>query len=150
MLTTHSVSKLAARWEQARNRLANIREKADETIGHALQAIEVSGVAFGMSYANERFGSGEVKVAGLPVDIAGGIALHGLALLGGVSSKYTDHVHNVADGLLATYAVRQGAHLGQQARTSSSTGWAPAGAFRSGYAPAGTYAGYAPAGAYRS
>lgn len=154
MLTSASVKTLYSKLQNAQGRLASVKEKAIETAGHALQAAEVGGTAFGMAYSNERFGNGELKIMGIPADLGAGVLLHGVALLGGLG-KYGEHGHNVADGLIASFAVRKGAAMGAQARTSSGfqpaaafAGFQPASAF-AGFQPASAYAGFQPAAAYR-
>jgi len=136
-LTHGGIRAAAAQLQRAKATIANMREQGEETVGMALQTVEVGGTAFGFAYANQRYGSGEIKILGLPADLAVGIGLHVVGLFGGVG-KYGDHAHNIADGALASYAARQGAVFGAKAKQSASTGWAPAGSF-TGWQPASSF-----------
>lgn len=152
-LTRGSVKEMASklgRWKAIAERG---KEKAEEVIGQTLQAVEVVGSASAMSYANEAYGKGELQLMGAPADLCVGLGIHVAAFL--VKSKYGEHAHNIADGLLCAFGVREAIKLGKEAAAKTSTGFAPAGQFRTGFAPAGSFApgqqqnvGYAPAGAF--
>lgn len=116
-----SIAKAREYAEAAKKKMAKVREHAEEAIGYGIQAVEVSGTSFAMGYANARWGKeGELKIAGLPVDLGAAVALHGVAFMGGLG-KYSEHGHNVADGAMAAYSYRMGAQLGVAALKSAST-----------------------------
>jgi hypothetical protein len=120
-MTTHVLSAAA----RLRARIEKGREKVEETVGAAIGMAEVAGGAGAFGYANQRWGQGgELKVMGLPVDLATGIALNGLAFAG-MAGKYSEHFHNLGNAGLAAYSYRLGASL---AASSSAT----AGFFTSG------------------
>jgi hypothetical protein len=144
MLTSTSVKSLYSKLQNAQGRLASVKEKAEATLGVVLTGAEMTGSAFGMTYSNERFGNGELKVMGVPVDLSAGLLLHMGGLLGGLG-KYSEHGHAIANGLLASFACRKAATMGAHARTSS--GFQPAAAF-AGFQPAAAFAGFQPAAAY--
>lgn len=135
LLTRGGVKELAAKWKSATNKLASIREASNEAIGQTLQAVEVGATAFGLDYANERWGKAdkpgddpELKVMGFPADAVGAGVLHvGSFILGG---KYAEHGHNLADGALACFTARLGRAMGRDARAKdlsrSTTGASPA------------------------
>jgi hypothetical protein len=106
---------------RARTAMTRVREKTEEAIGHGIELAEVGGTAFGFGYANGRWGddNGELKVLGLPIDLGAGIALTGVAMLGGFG-KYTEHGVNVGAGAIAAYAYRTGYQLGQSSHDSES------------------------------
>lgn len=101
---------------RARNSMAKVREKAEEAIGQGIEVAEVSGTAFGLGYANGRWGGddGELKAFGIPVDLGLGIALTGVAMFGGFG-KYNEHGVNVGAGAVASYSYRTGYQLGAEA-----------------------------------
>jgi hypothetical protein len=108
-----SVAEAREALSRARNAMAKVREQAEEAIGHGIEVAEVGGAAFGFGYANGRWGQdGEIKVLGLPLDLGTGIALTGVAMLGGLG-QYTEHGINVGAGAIAAYAYRTGYQLGQ-------------------------------------
>jgi len=112
---TKSIAKAREYVERARDKMARIREHAEEAIGTGIQIAEVGGTAFGFGYANARFGeNGEVQVMGVPADLGVAVALHGVAFMGGLG-KYAEHGHNVGTGALASYAYRTGFQLGATA-----------------------------------
>lgn len=118
-------TKLAGQVERAKKQLARIQVSAKATMGMVMQSVEVSGAAFGMAYANQRWGKGEFKLFGMPADLLAGVGIHAVALLGDGLGEYSDHAHNVADGVIAGYAARKGAEIGT-AHADGSTGWLPA------------------------
>ncbi len=113
---TASIAKARAYVERARDKMAKIREHAEEAIGTGIQIAEVSGTAFGFGYAHARWGGqrGQVEVFGLPADLGIAVALHGVAFMGGLG-KYAEHGHNVGTGALASYTYRLGARVGAEA-----------------------------------
>jgi hypothetical protein len=113
--STMTLAKMRGWAEKAKDKMARFRKHAEEQIGHGIQGAEVSGTAFGMGYLNARYGKdGELKVLGLPVDLAAAIGMHGVAFAGGLG-KYKEHGHNVGDGALASFAYRFGSQLGTNA-----------------------------------
>jgi hypothetical protein len=114
-----SVAEAREALSRARNAMAKVREQAEEAIGHGIEVAEVGGAAFGFGYANGRWGEdGEVKILGLPLDLGAGIALTGVAMLGGLG-LYTEHGINVGAGAIAAYAYRTGYQLGQSGASDS-------------------------------
>jgi hypothetical protein len=111
-----SIAKARAYVERAREKMAKVREHAEEAIGQGIQIAEVSGTAFGFGYANARWGGqkGQVEIVGLPADLGVAVALHGVAFMGGLG-RYAEHGHNVGTGALASYAYRMGTHFGLEA-----------------------------------
>ena len=102
--------------ERAREKMAKVREHAEEAIGQGIQIAEVSGTAFGFGYAHARWGGakGQVEVLGVPADLGVAVALHGVAFMGGLG-KYAEHGHNVGTGALASYSYRIGSQFGTEA-----------------------------------
>lgn len=121
------MNKAAHMLETFKKRLGSVKEKAEESVGMVVETVEIAGSAFGMAYANERWGKtvvgtgGEIQVAGLPVDLGGAIALKGLGLYLGASNKQASHMQAIGNGLLASYGVRIGGKLGRTAKTKGST-----------------------------
>lgn len=103
---------------QARNALA----KADEAIDKGVEATVTVGAAFGFAVAQAK--TGGIDMAGVPLDLAGGIALHalGFAGVGGKNSKY---LHHAGTGALACFGVRQGHDVGTKWREKSGSGLFP-------------------------
>jgi hypothetical protein len=113
--TSHSLAKAREYADRMSNKMAKLREHAEEAIGNGIQVTEVGGTAFAFGYANGRWGEdGEVKVLGLPVDLGVGFALTGIAMFGGLG-KYGEHGVNIGSGALAAYAYRSGYQLGADA-----------------------------------
>jgi hypothetical protein len=113
---TRSLTKAKEYVERVQQRMARMREKSEEVIGEGIAAAEVAGTAFGLGYANARFGErGSLQMFGVPVDLGVAVAMHGLAFAGGLG-KYAEHGHNIGTGALACYAYRTGAELGSASR----------------------------------
>ncbi len=114
--TSQSIAKARDYAERMGNKMAKIREHAEEAIGNGLQVAEVGGAAAAFGYANGKWGGddGELKVLGVPADLGVGFALTGIAMFGGLG-KYAEHGVNVGSGALAAYAYRTGFQLGATA-----------------------------------
>jgi hypothetical protein len=103
----------SSKLEAFKARLATMREKGQEQIGHAFQAVEVAGTAFAFGFARGKMGdeNGDLDVLGIPASGAAFLGLHALGFLG-VFGKHAEHVHNVADGAGAEYAAVAGMRMG--------------------------------------
>lgn len=91
-------------------RIERAKEKGEEAMAQGLQLAEIAGASALAGYMNTKMGEGgELQFKGIPADLLAGIGLHAVAFLG-VAGKYGEHAHNLADGLIAAYAYRAGAH----------------------------------------
>jgi hypothetical protein len=114
-LTAAKAAHAAEMLKRAKTQMEKVRETTEETVSDTLMIAETSGTAFGLAYANERWGEhGELRVLGMPVDLGIATALSGLALFGGLG-KYKEHGRNIGAGALATYAARVGGEKGKSA-----------------------------------
>jgi hypothetical protein len=123
MAFSMSIGEAREALSRARTAMTRVREKAEVAIGQGMEVAEVGGVAFGFGYANGRWGdpdTGEIKVLGLPVDLSVGIALTGVAMMGGFG-KYGEHGVNIGAGALSAYAYRTGYQLGQTGAEDSAS-----------------------------
>ncbi len=125
MLSSHSIGKIAHKFQAMKNRVDGIKEKAEETMGQVLQTAEIAAGAGGFAYLNARMGdikngnpTPELSVMGLPADLGTAVALHGLAFSGSLG-KHKEHAHNLGDGALASYITRVGLRLGATARAKN-------------------------------
>jgi len=108
------MSQSLSRWmhhaESLENKLARIKENASEQIDQGLRTVETVGACGAAGYINARFGTnGELQFNGVPVDLAVGILGAVAAFAGLAGKKNSDHVHNIANGLMSAYAYRAGA-----------------------------------------
>lgn len=119
-----TVNSLKSKLMRARDRAEKARKDTSAAVSQALQAVEVSGTAFGLAYARGRFGTEsddghlELAVLGMPVGLLSGIAGHAVAFMG-IAGEYSEHVHNVSDGCLAEYSVQQGQNIGLRQRIAA-------------------------------
>ena len=121
-----SLSNLAKKAASMHQRLASVKEKAEETMGQAIQVAETVGAAGAMGYVNAKMGKdGEFRVGNVPLDLGLAAAGLGMALFGALG-KYGEHGVNLAAGCGAAYAYRMGEKMGTQAKTSGVTGALPA------------------------
>jgi hypothetical protein len=105
---------------RSEGKLARVRLAAAETIERIVQTSEVCGAAFGMGFVDARWakmtpqGIRPPELVGVPVSLMVGLGLHvaGFAKLAGRASE---HLHNIADGTIATYFARLGSTTGSQA-----------------------------------
>jgi hypothetical protein len=96
-----------------------IRERADAVIDQSLQSVEV-GAAAGLSGIVDGYAGQTLSVGGVPVDLLGALALHGVGYFSGM--KNASHMHNLGDGLLAALAVKQGLKLGARMKENRQQG----------------------------
>jgi len=85
-------------------------------MGHARQTAEIGVASLGMGILKGRFGP--IQVGPVPVDLLAFVLLS----IGGymnVAGKYSDDVHNFADGLGAGYAHTLGAGIGGMLRVKA-------------------------------
>ncbi len=117
-----SVSKMKESLTRAKAQVARIREKAEETMSTAKTTVETVGVAFGFGYLRGRMtdpaDEESFKVAGVEPDLLAGVGMHALAFLGG-AGKYSEDMHAMANGALASFAVTKGVEIGLDAREES-------------------------------
>lgn len=118
-----ALAKIQDKYNRAMGHAARAKEKATEVMGVTLCAVETTGAAAGLSYANARFGKPDaatginvltVPGTAVPVDLVAGAALHIGAFLG-VFSGYGEHAHSLGNGALASYGSRLGAEMGAKA-----------------------------------
>ena len=117
-----SLAEAKQRLERAKHTVARVREKTEEAIGQGIQVAEVAGTAVTFGWANARFGDadGEMKLFGIPLDLATGLGLTGMAMFGGFG-RYGEHAVNVGAGAIASYAYRTGYQLGSETQGASSS-----------------------------
>jgi hypothetical protein len=93
-----------------RARLANMKEKSEEALGHGLQVAETFAASAAAGYLNTKFGTnGEHTIQGVPTDLLAGLAL-GIGGAAGMFGKHDGHAVNLGAGLLAAYGYRLGVH----------------------------------------
>ncbi len=99
---------LAERGQTALTKLATLRKAAEEKMGVALEALEVSAAAFGLGVLRGRYGT--VEVVGLPADLLAAIGLHVFGFAAG--GKYEEHWHHLANGAMGAWLNTLGAGVG--------------------------------------
>lgn len=92
---------------RARSMATRVREHAEQQIGAFVRSTEVSASAFTWGLLQGRYG--DLRVRGVPLEMAAGILAHTAGLFGIME----DHAHAVGDGSLASYfhSVGRGAGL---------------------------------------
>jgi hypothetical protein len=108
-------------------RIAGLKGSGERAAGEVLKTVETVGAAGLASYVNARYsepGKTHYEVLGVPADLLGGILLGGASIFGFLG-RFDEHGHNVANGALAAYAVRQGSIWGTNARVAHVASNAP-------------------------
>lgn len=130
-LSKAQMSQMRDKAERMIARAKAISEKSEEAVGQVIQSTEIVGAAFAAGAVKGRFGN--VEVMGVPADLGVAVLGHGLAFMGG--GKYKEHLHNLADGVLASYMTTLGAGIGSRMARDAAAA-APAGAIPAGGAAA--------------
>lgn len=130
-LSQAEIGELRQRAERLAARAKTMTAKAEAAVEHLVQTVEIGGAAFALGIINGRFDAPEPL--GVPLDLGAGVAMHLLGFLG-VAGKFTDHLHNFADGALASYLVTLGFNVGDKMRQNAGL----AAASRSGALPGAT------------
>lgn len=91
-----------------------------ENIKKGIQTLEVMAGAALSGIAAGRYGAPHLTIGStnIPMDLVGGLAAHGLAMFGVLGSA-GEHVHNVADGVMAQYVARWGVGFGATMRENA-------------------------------
>lgn len=135
-ITKKDAQQAVARLETIKKRIANIRERAEETTERIVATAEVGGAAFGMGVIQGK--TGGVEVFGVPLELGLGLGLNAFALFGG-AGKHSNHLHNVGNGCLAAYATTLGRGVGATWKDKSlgagTSSELPAGTAASGLSP---------------
>jgi hypothetical protein len=118
----------SAHLSPAEKTLERQKEQKKEWFAQGIALVEVGGAAFGFGLLQgRRGGMPEIPYIGLSADLFTGLVLHLVGFMGW-AGKYGDHAHNLGNGAIASWAVNQGALLGEKMRKESESGGAPAAA----------------------
>lgn len=128
-MSRSEVMRLAKKAESLQNRVKKATEKADQVIEKVVRTAEVGASAFSFGLVQGRYGL--IELAGVPIDLAAGIGGHILGFMG-VGGQMNSHVHSLADGALAAYAVTMGRGAGEKWKQSAASGDKPIEAKQSG------------------
>jgi len=119
-LSKQQIASLKDRAESMIKRAKSITEKSEEAIGQVVQSVEINGAAFGAGLVKGRFGT--IEILGVPADLGAFAAGHLLGFFGG--GKYKEHIHNLSDGVGASYFTSLGAGIGQRMARDAAAGGA--------------------------
>jgi len=152
-LQDETVTQIARELDRTKGKLAQIAEKTREKTREALSVAEVGVGALGFSWLNAKYGNdatGSIyEVAGVPVDLAAGVLLCGLAVAD-MAGGYEQDALMLGTGALASYACRLGTSLGKSSASASTAAATAKGQFGSGgYATGALPSGAPPQGATR-
>lgn len=90
----------------------------EKSFGEILKTIETVGAGAAMGYMNTKYckpGRNAMEIGGVPVDLALGVVGNVIAL-SSYLGEYSEHAHNLSNGLLCAYGVRLAMMWGADAR----------------------------------
>lgn len=128
-LTKTEMKSAGQRLHSLKKRIEGIKNHTEKTVEKVIRTAEVGGTAFAIGVLNGK--TGGVEIMGVPLELGAGIALNVLSYMG-AAGKMSDHVGNVGDGALASFATMEGVKIGLQWAQKSGGGQ---GALPSGAAP---------------
>jgi hypothetical protein len=101
----------------ARDHVRGISSKGESVVGTVVRTALVNAGALGVGVACGRYGALHLQGSTIPLDLAGGVALHGVAFFG-LAGRYGEHLHSLADGVLAAYTTKAGIGIGTEMRAN--------------------------------
>lgn len=102
-----------------KNKLAKVSQKTERAIDVVANVAIISGVQGGLGFVHGRWGT--VEVAGVPLELAGGVGLS-LAALFGFGGKHHDKVGSTGGALLGVYSYNQAKGAGMKMKASAAAG----------------------------
>ena len=105
----------------AMSRVRDVQDSGERVVGQVTQTLEISAGAIGMGILTGYFGP-SLNLAGSPVplDLCIGVAGHLLGFAG-IAGANANHLHNIADGVLASWMAKIGVGLGTDMRMNKQT-----------------------------
>lgn len=124
-LTKTEMKSAGQRLHSLKKRIEGIKQHTEKTVEKVVRTAEVGGTAFAIGVLNGK--TGGVEVMGVPLELGAGIALNVLSYMG-AAGKMSDHLGNVGDGAIASFATMEGVKVGLQwAAKSGGGGMLPGG-----------------------
>ncbi|MFA6159386.1 MAG: hypothetical protein WC763_07210 [Candidatus Paceibacterota bacterium] len=108
-LSKSDVHALVKKAETLQNRIAKVKDKADNMVEQGVRTAITTGTAFGFGVLQTRVGG--VELFGVPAELLAGFGAHAAAFLG-IGGKATSMLHDVGNGALAAWAVTMGRGVG--------------------------------------
>jgi hypothetical protein len=108
-ITQNHAKQALTKYEALKKRIAGLKEKSEHTVQQVVRTAEVGGAAFAMGLVQGR--TGGVEIFGVPLELGLGLGLNVFGLLGG-AGEHSDHLLNVGNGCLASYATTLGRGIG--------------------------------------
>lgn len=110
------LARLSSSISHHKNRLAKVSQKAERAFDVALNTGIILGTQSGLGFVHGRWGA--VEVAGVPLELAGGLALSGAALFG-FGGKHHDKVGSAGGALLGIYGYNQAKGAGMKMKAAA-------------------------------
>lgn len=109
-ISPQKAQEIMKRADGAMAKLNKIRGKTEEKVGEVFKMVETVGGALGVGYARARWG--EVTIGPeIPIEALLGAGLSLTAFLD-LPGKYSEHLHNVGNGILGGWATMEAIKLG--------------------------------------
>jgi hypothetical protein len=105
----------------------NAAKRNEKAIEQGFAVLETNGGLFGWGYANEKWGDmtdqgvKELRVMGMPADLAAGAGMLGLAFFGGLG-KYAEHGINLGNASTGAFSYRMGIEMARKAASTATSG----------------------------
>lgn len=121
-ISKHNVGswkKLAERGERALGTLKRVRKEGEHVVEKVLRTGETTGMALGLGFVNGYHGP--ITLAKIPLELllAGALELGGYL---GLAGKHSDHLNNLGDGALASWATVKGVQIGAEMKAKHAAG----------------------------
>jgi hypothetical protein len=131
-VSRHHLARLAQHGQRLQQRLHNVSRKAEHAFDVGISAGLAVGTAGALGFVHGRHGA--IEVAGVPLELAAGIAGTGAALFG-LGGKHADKVGAVGASMLGVYAYNTAKGAGLKMKKSAEDAALKAGTKTTGRLP---------------
>lgn len=109
MISPARATELLRKADAAANKLATVKKKTEEKAGEVFKLLETVGAGLGVGCLRGKYGAVEVG-PGIPLEALIGAGLHTVGFLD-LAGKHSEHVHNLGNAVLTTWAALEGVKL---------------------------------------
>lgn len=113
-ISAHDLTRFASQTDRMKKAGEKVKHKVEGALRQVVRTTEISSMAFGASVLKGKVG--EIALLGVPAELAVGLGGHLLGFFG-IGGGMNHHLHNFADGAVASWVCGRGLAIGKTMRT---------------------------------